>query len=80
MAIDLFQQGILTKADTDGMELRWGDSDLFVDLIHKTAKREGIGDLLAEGPYWMAQSIGRGAEKHVSYEKTRAFSRRSQRT
>ena len=69
LAIDLFQQGILTKADTDGMELRWGDSDLFVNLIQKIAHREGIGDLLAEGPYWMAQRIGRGAEKHVVHMK-----------
>lgn len=69
LAIDLFQQGILTKADTDGMELRWGDSDLLVNIIHKIANREGIGDLLAEGPYWMAQKIGRGAEKHVCHMK-----------
>jgi len=69
LAIDLFQQGILTKADTDGLELCWGDSDLFVNLIQKIAHREGIGDLLAEGPYWMAQRIGRGAEKHVVHMK-----------
>jgi aldehyde:ferredoxin oxidoreductase len=69
LAIDLFEQGILTKADTDGMELRWGDPDLFVNLIHKVANREGFGDLLAEGPYWMAQRIGRGAEKHVYHMK-----------
>jgi aldehyde:ferredoxin oxidoreductase len=69
LAIDLFQQGILTKADTDGMELRWNDPDLFVKLIHKIVNREGFGDLLAEGPYWMAQRIGRGAEKHVYHMK-----------
>ena len=69
LAIDLFQKGILTKADTDGLELGWGDSDLSVNLIHKIANREGIGDLLAEGPYWMAQRIGRGAEKHVCHMK-----------
>src|SRR4030042_4906276 len=32
LAIDLFEKGILTRADTDGVELRWGDSDLLVDL------------------------------------------------
>jgi aldehyde:ferredoxin oxidoreductase len=69
LAIDLFQLGILTKADTDGMELHWGEPDLFVTLIHKIAKREGVGDLLAEGAYWMAQRIGRGAEKHVYHMK-----------
>jgi aldehyde:ferredoxin oxidoreductase len=69
LAVDLFQQGILTKSDTDGLELRWGDSDLFVSLIHKIAHREGIGNLLAEGSYWMAQKIGRGAEKSVYHMK-----------
>ncbi len=69
LAIDLFQKGILTRADTDGLDLHWGDSDLAIQLIHKIAKREGIGDLLAEGPYGMAQKIGRGAEKHVCHMK-----------
>ena len=69
LAIDLYQLGILTKEDTDGLELHWGDPDLFVNLIHKIARREGVGDLLAEGAYWMAQRIGRGAEKHVYHMK-----------
>jgi aldehyde:ferredoxin oxidoreductase len=69
LAIDLFEMGILTKADTDGMELRWGDPDLLVDLVHKIAHREGFGDLLAEGAFLMAQKIGRGAEKHVYHMK-----------
>ncbi|MHB1042610.1 MAG: aldehyde ferredoxin oxidoreductase family protein [Eubacteriales bacterium] len=69
LAIDLFEKGILTKADTDGVELRWGDTDLLVNLIHKIARREGIGDLLAEGPYWMSRRIGRGAEKYVYHMK-----------
>jgi aldehyde:ferredoxin oxidoreductase len=69
LAIDLFQKGILTTTDTGGVELRWGDSDLLVDLVHKTALREGLGDLLAEGAYWMAQKIGRGADQHVCHMK-----------
>ena len=69
LAVDLFQQGILTKADTDGIELRWSDPELFINLIHKVANREGFGDLLSEGAYWMAQRIGRGAEKHVYHMK-----------
>ncbi len=69
LAIDLFERGILTKGDTEGLELRWADSGLFVNLIEKIARREGIGDLMAEGPYWMAQRIGGGAEKHVVHMK-----------
>ena len=62
MAIECFEKGLLTKSDTDGMELTWGNSDVIVDLVHKIAKREGIGDLLAEGGKIAAERIGKGAE------------------
>ncbi|MEM0487856.1 MAG: aldehyde ferredoxin oxidoreductase family protein [Candidatus Bathyarchaeia archaeon] len=60
-AIECFQEGILTRKDTDGLELRWGDADVIIQLLHKMAKREGIGDLLADGAKWAAERIGRGA-------------------
>jgi len=71
MAIECYENGLLTKGDTDGMELTWGNSDVIVDLVHKIAKREGIGDLLAEGGKIAAEKIGRGAESmamHVGGE------------
>ena len=46
LAMDLYERGILTKDAADGMEIRWGDDEVIVALIHKIAKREGIGDLL----------------------------------
>lgn len=69
LAIDLFERGIITEKDTDGLVLRWGDEKLIIELIHKIAKREGFGNLLAEGPYLMAKIIGRGAEKRVMHIK-----------
>jgi aldehyde:ferredoxin oxidoreductase len=57
-AAELFQRGILTKADLDGVELRWGDAEAFAVLARKIAFREGIGDLLAEGTYRAALKIG----------------------
>jgi aldehyde:ferredoxin oxidoreductase len=48
-AAELFQRGILTKEDSDGLEPRWGNVEAFAALAKKIACREGTGDLLAEG-------------------------------
>jgi len=58
-AAELFQRGILTKKDLDGIVLKWGDAEAFAALIGKIALREGIGDLLAEGTYRAALKIGK---------------------
>jgi aldehyde:ferredoxin oxidoreductase len=57
-AAELFQRGILTKEDLDGLELRWGNTEAFATLAKKIASREGIGNLLAEGTYRAALKIG----------------------
>ena len=44
-AAELFQRGILTIEDLDGLELKWGDADAFAVLAKKIANREGIGDI-----------------------------------
>jgi len=62
-AIDLYQNGILTKAETEGLELRWSSPDTAIDLIKRMALRKGyLGNVLAEGTRRAAQIIGRGAE------------------
>ncbi len=68
-AIDLFERGILTKADTGGEDLEWENQDLALSLIGKIAGREGIGDILADGVYEAARQIGRGARKHAYHIK-----------
>jgi aldehyde:ferredoxin oxidoreductase len=62
-AVDCYENGILTKKDTDGLELKWGDADAVVELVHKIARREGIGDILAEGAKTAAEKFGKGAEQ-----------------
>ena len=62
-AIECYEKGILTKADTDGLELKFGEADVVLGLIHKIAKREGIGDLLAEGTKRVAAKLNKGAER-----------------
>lgn len=54
LAFRLYDLGILTSHDTDGREINWGDSEAAEQLIHWTATRKGIGNLLAEG----ARSFG----------------------
>ncbi len=64
-AAELFQRGILSKNDLDGIELKWGDAEAFARLAKKIALREGIGNLLAEGTYRAALKIGKMKDKDV---------------
>lgn len=64
-AMELYQRGIITKSDTDGLELSWGDDEVAILLLKKIAYREGFGNILAEGSVRAAKIIGRGAEKYV---------------
>lgn len=64
-AMDLYQQGIITKVDTDGLELRQGNETALIELIEKIANREGFGAILAEGTVRASRMIGRGSEKYV---------------
>jgi len=68
-AMDCYEHGILTKEDTDGLELEFGNAEAMVELVHKIGKREGIGDILAEGVKRAAEKIGKGAEKYANHIK-----------
>ena len=68
-AYELYEKGIITKEDTDGLELKYGDSDAAMELIKKIATREGFGDILAEGTRLAAQKIGGCAEKYAMQVK-----------
>ncbi len=67
--MELFQRGILTASDCDGLALDWGNEDSSVALLNKIANREGIGDILAEGTARSAKLFGRGAKKYVMTTK-----------
>ncbi len=60
-AIECFEKGIITTEDTDGLALSFGDSEGVFELIQKIAKREGIGDVLAEGVRHAAEVFGGGS-------------------
>lgn len=64
-AMECFTKGILTKDEVDGIDLSFGNRDAILKLIEKIVKREGIGDVLAEGTAKAAKRIGRGSEEFL---------------
>ncbi|MBA7646252.1 putative oxidoreductase YdhV [subsurface metagenome] len=63
-AMECFENGLLTTEDTGGIDLKFGNAEAMLKTIELIARREGIGNLLAEGTAKAAQKIGRGAEKY----------------
>ena len=67
LAIECYEKGLITKKDTDGVELTWGNVQAVETLLHKIARRNGFGDVLAEGVMRAAQKIGGDAPKFAVY-------------
>jgi len=59
-AMDCFEKGLLTPEDTGGIELRFGDARAMTEMVKMIAKRQGFGDVLAEGSALAAQKLGVG--------------------
>lgn len=72
-AIEAFQKGFLTKRDTDGIELKFGDPEGVLNLVERIAKREGLGHKLAEGVKAFAQELGMEAKKFAMQSKGQEF-------
>ncbi len=68
-AMTLYEAGIITKADTDGLEVTWGNEDVMLELLRKMAYKEGFGELLDTHPVRAAQRLGRGSEKYATHTK-----------
>lgn len=68
-AYELYERGIISKADTDGFELTFGNKEPILHLVRKIAYRQGIGNLLAEGTREAACRIGKGAEQYAMQVK-----------
>jgi aldehyde:ferredoxin oxidoreductase len=68
-AMELWEKGILTKKDTDGLDLSWGNEEAQAELVEKIAKREGIGNLLADGVRKAAEVIGGDAWLYAVHVK-----------
>jgi aldehyde:ferredoxin oxidoreductase len=68
-AMECYEKGVLTKKDTDGLELKFGDPDVMIELLHRIGKREGIGNLLAEGTRMVSEKLGKGTERFAMHVK-----------
>ncbi|NLE46606.1 MAG: aldehyde ferredoxin oxidoreductase family protein, partial [Chloroflexi bacterium] len=68
-AMECFDRGLLTTEDTGGLDLRFGDAAAMVKAVELMGQREGFGDLLAEGAYRAAGTIGRGTDAYVIHAK-----------
>ena len=68
-ACELFERGIITTKETDGLELTWGNHPAFIALVRKIGNREGFGELLGEGVRRAAEQLGRGAERYAMHVK-----------
>jgi len=66
-AIECFEEGILSKKDTDDLELTWGNYDAIVELTEKIAKREGLGKVLADGVKAALLEIGKDSHEFAMH-------------
>ncbi|MFO7797933.1 MAG: aldehyde ferredoxin oxidoreductase family protein [Promethearchaeati archaeon] len=64
-AVECFENGIIGLDDTEGLMLKWGNSDAYVELLKKMINRQGIGDILADGSKKASEQIGKGSEKYA---------------
>jgi aldehyde:ferredoxin oxidoreductase len=62
-AMECYENGIITSRDTDGIELTWGNHRSLIAMLEKMVKREGFGDVLADGVKLAAERIGPEAEQ-----------------
>jgi aldehyde:ferredoxin oxidoreductase len=68
-AMECFEKGIITKADTGGADLRWGNSDAIIEMVRQIGNNEGFGAVLGQGVKSAAEKIGRGAERYAMHVK-----------
>jgi aldehyde:ferredoxin oxidoreductase len=64
-AMELYESGMLTKEETGGLELTWGNPTVLITLIEQIASREGFGDILADGSHVAADKLKKGHDLTV---------------
>jgi aldehyde:ferredoxin oxidoreductase len=68
-AMYCYEKGIITRQDTEGIELKFGNSEAIITMLKKIAYREGVGNILAEGVKRAAEKIGKGSENIAVHVK-----------
>lgn len=69
LAMECYERGIISKKDTAGMELRWGDPDILIDLVKQIGNKEGFGSIFSGGTLAAAKEIGNNALELVVHGK-----------
>ena len=67
--MELYEKGVITERDTDGIPMKKGDENAIISAIHKIGKQEGFGRLFKDGVAGAAKLIGRGAEEYAMTTK-----------
>jgi aldehyde:ferredoxin oxidoreductase len=65
--IECYENGILTREDTDGLQMTWGNTKSIVAMTEKMAKREGFGNIIADGTKKAVERIGKGSAKYAMH-------------
>jgi len=73
LAMECFENGLLSLEDTGGIELCFGNSDALVKMVEKIAQRDGLGDLLANDLQTIAEEIGGEAEQFAMHVKGQPY-------
>lgn len=69
LAMEAYEKGLLTLKDTGGLQLEWGNAEAILQLVEQIARREGLGDLLADGTRAAAKKLGPAAEEMAVHVK-----------
>lgn len=69
MVKDLYSRGLLSSEQADGLDLNWKNAQDQIELIHRTALRQGFGNLVAEGMYTLAKKLGGKAMDYCYHVK-----------
>lgn len=70
MVMEGYEKGLLTRQDTDGLEMTWGNVASARAMMNNIARRQGMGDVLAEGVMRASQHLGRGLTEMAVHSKT----------
>ncbi|MCD6407202.1 aldehyde ferredoxin oxidoreductase family protein, partial [Candidatus Aerophobetes bacterium] len=68
-AMECYEKGIINKKDTGGMEIKWGDPEILIELVKQIGNKEGFGSIFSEGALRAARKIGKNAEELVAHVK-----------
>jgi aldehyde:ferredoxin oxidoreductase len=69
-AMDLYEHGIITKENTYGLDLHFGNHEALIEMVKKIGTRDGwLGNVLAEGTMRAAEKIGKNAEQYACHIK-----------